>query len=75
MKRFLALFVVVLGGCGQLSTADLKPADAANTTQPSVQANAGKPKVKQWFTPDTPETLPKEKLDKMTLTGGGFAGY
>ncbi|HVN91166.1 MAG TPA: hypothetical protein VMT61_15240 [Candidatus Binataceae bacterium] len=73
MRFFIALTLLGLIGCANLSSADLKPADAAQTTAPPDASTIGKPK--QWFTTDTPETLPKDKLDKMTLTGGGFAGY
>jgi hypothetical protein len=73
MKYLLFLIAFcALAGC---STIDLKPADSPQTTPPpSASANAS-PKVKQWFTTDTPETLPKDKLDKMSLGGGGFGGY
>jgi hypothetical protein len=75
MKRFFILVLAAFAGCASISSVDLKPPDAAQTTQPpSVTADA-KPKVKQWFTTDTPETLPKDKLDKMNLSGAGFSGY
>ena len=73
MRLFIALTLMGLSACANMSTASLKPADAAQTTARPDANSIGK--AKQWFTADTPETLPKEKLDKMTLTGGGFAGY
>lgn len=72
--RFLIFFTLVgLIGCANISAADLKPADAAQSTTPPDPSTVNK--SKQWFTADTPETLPKEKLDKMSLSGGGFGGY
>ncbi len=73
MRLVMALTLLSLVGCGNISSVDLKPADAAQTTAPPDASKIGK--AKQWFTTDTPETLPKDKLDKMTLTGAGFAGY
>lgn len=75
MKLFPVLLPLMLAGCASLSAVDLKPPDAAETTHPPSNATADAPKVKQWFTTDTPETLPKDKLEKMNLSGGGFAGY
>ena len=73
MRFFIALTLVGLIGCANISSTDLKPSDAAQTTAPPDANSIGK--SKQWFTADTPETLPKEKLDKMSLSGGGFGGY
>ena len=80
MKHLGVLLMLLLAGCASsLSTMDWKPADAAQTTPPPTASDAttaAKPKIKQWFTTETPETLPKEKLDKMNLGGpGGFGGY
>ncbi len=73
MRPFIALMLLGLIGCANVSAAYLKPADAAQSTTPPDPSTVNKPK--QWFTADTPETLPKEKLDKMSLSGGGFGGY
>ena len=77
MKYLGVCLIVLLAGCTSLSNVDLKPADAAQTTPPPTATAAGsQQKVKQWFTTDTPETLPQDKLDKMNLGGaGGFSGY
>jgi len=78
MKQLGVLLMLLLTGCTSLSTMNLKPADAAQTTPPPASNDstaAAKPKIKQWHTTETPETLPKDKLDKMSLGGGGFGGY
>jgi hypothetical protein len=77
MKYLGVLLIGLFAGCTSLSSVDLKPADAPQTTPPPTATTAGSPqKVKQWFTTDTPETLPQDKLDKMNLGGaGGFSGY
>jgi hypothetical protein len=74
----IAIFLIVLSmlaGCAEM-------AQEAQTTRPA-ETNAPDPanprdpkKMQQWFTADTPETLPAEKLKKMNLGGpGGFGGY
>jgi hypothetical protein len=76
VKQLSFVLIVLLAGCTSVSSMNWKPADAAQTTPPPVSDEStvpGKPKVKQWFTTDTPETLPKEKLEKMNI--GGFGGY
>jgi hypothetical protein len=74
MKYLGVLLPLMLAGCtsSSLATVDWKPADAAQTTAPPP---AGTPKVKQWFTTETPETLPQEKLDKMSVGGGVGGAY
>ncbi|HXR35240.1 MAG TPA: hypothetical protein VN754_04795 [Candidatus Binataceae bacterium] len=74
MKHLGVLWLLLLAGCASssLSTVDWKPADAAQTTAPPP---AGTTKVKQWFTTDTPETLPQDKLDKMNVGGGVGGAY
>jgi hypothetical protein len=76
MKVLAVLFLsFLLAGCASsFSSQDLKPAGAAQATPPPDTTASAKPRVKQWFTTDTPETLPQDKLDKMNLSGGGFAG-
>ena len=77
MKHLGFLLPFLLAGCASLTTENFKPADAAQTTAPPAPSTtAEKAKAKQWFTTDTPETLPKDKLEKMNLGGpGGFGGY
>ena len=66
--------VLMLMGCAQM-------AQEAQTTRPAEvnapdPAHPRDPKKRQWFTADTPETLPADKLEKMNLGGpGGFGGY
>jgi hypothetical protein len=70
----LVWLMLLLAGCASSSPSsfDWKPADAAQTTAPPA---AGTPKVKQWFTTETPETLPQDKLDKMQVGGGVGGAY
>ena len=75
LSILLLCLAVVSGGCAEM-------AQEAQATRPA-EVNAPDPnnprdpkKMQQWFTTDTPETLPAEKLKKMNLGGpGGFGGY
>ena len=66
----LSLFI--LAGCTQME----QEAQATRPAQVNAPGTNDPKKPKQWFTADTPETLPADKLEKMNLGGpGGFGGY
>jgi hypothetical protein len=70
VKHLAVLLLLLLAGC---TSVNWRPADAAQTTQPPT-SDGSQPKMKQWFTTETPQTLPQDKLDKMNLSGAGIGG-
>jgi uncharacterized protein YceK len=73
LRIVLLALMIGMGGCAEME----KQAQAtrpAQTNAPDATASKDQKKVKQWFTTDTPETLPADKLEKMNLGGAGFGG-
>ena len=61
----------ILAGCAGLSGSPNQAKQASGTNQKSGFTQA---KTQQWFSPDTPETLPPDKIKKLSLGVGGFGG-
>jgi hypothetical protein len=71
----LLLLLFILTGCAQMAQ-EAQATRPAQTNAPGTATANDPKKPKQWFTADTPETLPADKLEKMNLGGpGGFGGY
>ena len=74
LRILLLLVLIGTGGCAEMEK-EAQATRPAQTNAPTVSAATDNKKVKQWFTSDTPETLPADKLEKMSVGGGGFGGY
>jgi hypothetical protein len=71
---FFLLLAFAISGCAEIER-ESQATRPAETNAPDT-AGSRDPKTRQWFTPDTPETLPADKLEKMNKGGpGGFGGY
>ena len=73
LRIILLALLIGIGGCTEME----KQAQATRPAQinaPDASAYSDQKTVKQWFTTETPETLPADKLEKMNLGGAGFGG-
>ncbi len=69
----LFLAVSILAGCAVSDGASQKQS-AAQTSVANQKSGFTQAKTQQWFSPDTPETLPPDKIKKLSLGVGGFGG-
>jgi hypothetical protein len=70
----IVLSFLLAAGCA--STAASNSASNQTVQAPTASAKSAftQTKVQQWFSTETPETLPPDKIKKLSLGVGGFGG-